>query len=173
MGAHRSPPESEIIAQAQATARGFEPLRAEPNGFRVHHLNHSVTLSWPACLPFVNKRTSIRASSFSYFQKNETSTLGTLIVAQVCLALMQRFAPEPQLLPSPLPSPLHIAADFVGKTTPGASTSVFRVVTKYTKPGCQSAFLQCIFGRSCLPPCRWHVFPVNVATGAGGRKLWD
>ena len=28
-----------------ATARGFEPLRAEPNGFRVHHLNHSVTLS--------------------------------------------------------------------------------------------------------------------------------
>ena len=28
------------------TARGFEPLRAEPNGFLVHHLNHSVTLSW-------------------------------------------------------------------------------------------------------------------------------
>ena len=27
------------------TARGFEPLRAEPNGFLVHHLNHSVTLS--------------------------------------------------------------------------------------------------------------------------------
>jgi hypothetical protein len=31
---------------ATATARGFEPLRAEPNGFLVHHLNHSVTLSW-------------------------------------------------------------------------------------------------------------------------------
>ena len=30
---------------AKATARGFEPLRAEPNGFLVHHLNHSVTLS--------------------------------------------------------------------------------------------------------------------------------
>ena len=32
------------------TARGFEPLRAEPNGFLVHHLSHSVTLSvnkWP------------------------------------------------------------------------------------------------------------------------------
>ena len=27
------------------TARGFEPLRAEPNGFLVHHLSHSVTLS--------------------------------------------------------------------------------------------------------------------------------
>ena len=27
------------------TARGFEPLRAEPNGFRVHHLSRSVTLS--------------------------------------------------------------------------------------------------------------------------------
>ena len=35
----------------KSTARGFEPLRAEPNGFLVHHLNHSVTLSccWPAC----------------------------------------------------------------------------------------------------------------------------
>ena len=30
---------------ARPTARGFEPLRAEPNGFLVHHLNHSVTLS--------------------------------------------------------------------------------------------------------------------------------
>jgi hypothetical protein len=28
-----------------STTRGFEPLRAEPNGFLVHHLNHSVTLS--------------------------------------------------------------------------------------------------------------------------------
>ena len=27
------------------TPVGFEPLRAEPNGFLVHHLNHSVTLS--------------------------------------------------------------------------------------------------------------------------------
>ena len=43
--------------QIDATARGFEPLRAEPNGFRVHHLSHSVTLScslhacttWPVC----------------------------------------------------------------------------------------------------------------------------
>ena len=34
------------------TARGFEPLRAEPNGFRVHHLNHSVTLSCRGCLQF-------------------------------------------------------------------------------------------------------------------------
>ena len=29
-------------------ARGFEPLQAEPNGFLVHHLNHSVTLSCAA-----------------------------------------------------------------------------------------------------------------------------
>ena len=29
----------------ESTARGFEPLRAEPNGFLVHHLSHSVTLS--------------------------------------------------------------------------------------------------------------------------------
>ena len=33
------------IIQTQTTARGFELLRAEPNGFLVHHLNHSVTLS--------------------------------------------------------------------------------------------------------------------------------
>ena len=30
---------------SKSTARGFEPLRAEPNGFLVHHLSHSVTLS--------------------------------------------------------------------------------------------------------------------------------
>ena len=35
-----------------STARGFEPLRAEPNGFLVHHLGHSVTLS---CCTEVNK----------------------------------------------------------------------------------------------------------------------
>ena len=32
-------------AASAPTARGFEPLRAEPNGFLVHHLSHSVTLS--------------------------------------------------------------------------------------------------------------------------------
>ena len=34
----------EIIC-GKATPRGFEPLRAEPNGFLVHHLSHSVTVS--------------------------------------------------------------------------------------------------------------------------------
>ena len=34
---------------AKPTARGLEPLRAEPNGFLVHHLNHSVTLSQKRC----------------------------------------------------------------------------------------------------------------------------
>ena len=34
-----------VLDGSAATARGFEPLRAEPNGFLVHHLNHSVTLS--------------------------------------------------------------------------------------------------------------------------------
>ena len=29
----------------ESTTRGFEPLRAEPNGFLIHHLSHSVTLS--------------------------------------------------------------------------------------------------------------------------------
>ena len=31
----------------ETTPRGFEPLRAEPNGFRVHPLNRSDTVSWP------------------------------------------------------------------------------------------------------------------------------
>ena len=30
----------------QATPRAFEPLRAEPNGFRVHPLDRSGTVSW-------------------------------------------------------------------------------------------------------------------------------
>ena len=29
----------------KTTAAGFEPARAEPIGFQVQHLNHSVTLS--------------------------------------------------------------------------------------------------------------------------------
>ena len=29
----------------QSTPRGFEPRRAEPNGFQIHHLSHSVTVS--------------------------------------------------------------------------------------------------------------------------------
>ena len=33
------------------TPRGLEPLRAEPNGFRVHLLNHSDTVSSELCCP--------------------------------------------------------------------------------------------------------------------------
>ena len=33
------------VSGAPSTARGFEPLRAEPNGCLVHHLSHSVTRS--------------------------------------------------------------------------------------------------------------------------------
>ncbi len=38
-----------VALPSTPTARGFEPLRAEPNGFLVHHLNHSVTLSCRRC----------------------------------------------------------------------------------------------------------------------------
>ena len=38
--------ESTVKAARRATtAKGFEPSRAEPNGFLVHLLNHSDTLS--------------------------------------------------------------------------------------------------------------------------------
>ena len=36
---------ADLTSNGKATARGLEPLRAEPNGFLVHHLSHSVTLS--------------------------------------------------------------------------------------------------------------------------------
>ena len=35
-----------LASESKATPRGFEPLRAEPNGFLVHRLNHSATVSW-------------------------------------------------------------------------------------------------------------------------------
>ena len=38
--------EAGLTEMRNTTARGFEPLRAEPNGFRVHLLGHSDTLSW-------------------------------------------------------------------------------------------------------------------------------
>ena len=41
----RAAPLSRHLATLNLTAKGFEPLRAEPNGFLVHHLNHSATLS--------------------------------------------------------------------------------------------------------------------------------
>ena len=42
----RAAPQSHrSLATLNSTARGFEPLRAEPNGFRVHLLSRSDTLS--------------------------------------------------------------------------------------------------------------------------------
>ena len=42
----RAAPLSRHLATLNSTAKGFEPLRAEPNGFRVHLLGRSDTLSW-------------------------------------------------------------------------------------------------------------------------------
>ena len=39
-------------ARTHATPRGFEPLRAEPNGFQGHLLNRSDTVSLTQCLVF-------------------------------------------------------------------------------------------------------------------------
>ena len=44
-GCFGSPSDLALGPSQSSTARGFEPLRAEPNGFLVHHLSHSVTLS--------------------------------------------------------------------------------------------------------------------------------
>ena len=41
--------ESESRYGTQTTPRGFEPLRAEPNGFRVHLLSRSDTVSGASC----------------------------------------------------------------------------------------------------------------------------
>ena len=44
---HSSPAAKPPAANTnKPTPRGFEPLRAEPNGFRVHLLNRSDTVSW-------------------------------------------------------------------------------------------------------------------------------
>ena len=34
-----------MLGKEKSDSEGFDTLRAEPNGFLVHHLNHSVTLS--------------------------------------------------------------------------------------------------------------------------------
>ena len=61
----------------ESTARGFEPLRAEPNGFLVHHLNHSVTLSQAAVgrSPSMHRRAAQkwRASGLRDFALRPTS----------------------------------------------------------------------------------------------------
>jgi hypothetical protein len=43
--------EPPTTSNTKTTPRGFEPLRAEPNGFRVHLLNRSDTVSWPQPRP--------------------------------------------------------------------------------------------------------------------------
>ena len=50
----------------KATPRGFEPLRAEPNGFLVHHLNHSVTVSMPSIACHFCRGTSFWSSRASH-----------------------------------------------------------------------------------------------------------
>ena len=42
---HKEIPNFEMDDDTKSTPRGFEPLRAEPTGFQVQHLNHSVTVS--------------------------------------------------------------------------------------------------------------------------------
>ena len=37
--------ERDVRCCSKTTPKGSEPLRAEPNGFLVHHLSHSVTVS--------------------------------------------------------------------------------------------------------------------------------
>ena len=52
------------VRRCKATPRGFEPLRAEPNGFRVHLLNRSDTVSMTPALLFFRaqkKQTAARA----------------------------------------------------------------------------------------------------------------
>ena len=37
---------SELLLKKYSLPTGFEPVRAEPNGFRVHRLNHSATTAY-------------------------------------------------------------------------------------------------------------------------------
>ena len=68
-----------------ATARGFEPLRAEPNGFLVHHLNHSVTLSTPwMCDACILSRCSWVVLRITCVEKNHFVGADTLAIVVVC-----------------------------------------------------------------------------------------
>ena len=55
---------------------GFEPLRAEPNGFLVHHLNNSATLSW--CM-FIVGALLVMVARRTPDQKVGSSNLSALI----------------------------------------------------------------------------------------------
>ena len=61
-------------ALREATPKGFEPLRAEPNGSRVHFLNHSDTVSI-VC----NQSTSVQSHTLAAFygerEKNSNTRL--------------------------------------------------------------------------------------------------
>ena len=67
----------------RSTPRGFEPLRAEPNGFLVHHLNHSVTVSWKRGIVqsrmTAEKMCSISGSSTS----SESESYAQAVIAQL------------------------------------------------------------------------------------------
>ena len=57
-----------LKARRNATPKGFEPLRAEPNGFRVHLLSHSDTVSCFAALSI-----HANASFITRAQRKQTS----------------------------------------------------------------------------------------------------
>ena len=76
----------EFVARANATARGFEPLRAEPNGFRVHHLNHSVTLSWSQALPY--SQHALRERPFLIPCYSEKKARATFLAPHSCRQMM-------------------------------------------------------------------------------------
>ena len=72
--------------QATPTARGFEPLRAEPHGFLVHHLNHSVTLS---CLAS-HVPTHVGGFLMSRFSSHLTERKGDMYV-YICITVPRTF----------------------------------------------------------------------------------
>ena len=47
----------------KATPRGFEPLRAEPNGFLVHLLSHSDKVSYQSCNCLPHPHMAIRVAA--------------------------------------------------------------------------------------------------------------
>ena len=86
-------------SSVKTTARGFEPLRAEPNGFRVHHLNHSVTLSCLLWVPCVLLKTNnmivrlafcrkcIETKSFQANVRAASSLSANLMLLSMCSSL--------------------------------------------------------------------------------------
>ena len=76
---------------------GFEPLRAEPSGFLVHHLSHSVTLSLESLrhASWTRWIRPGRITTFAYPSSSEEAQQDGQLAVQVAQPKASDVGPEP------------------------------------------------------------------------------